>query len=126
MPVNPHDTYESPLAARNAGPEMLRLFSPRHKFSLWRRLWLELARAEQELGIPVYDSAAAMLAMHPLTTDYLPEPAKPAKTPFRTVCARCGRLIAYDPVRSGGTWADELGLLTCPAGMFGDNHEPSS
>jgi len=82
--------------------------------------------AEQELGIPVYGSAAAMLAMHPLTTDYLPEPAKPAKTPFRTVCARCGRLIAYDPVRSGGTWADELGLLTCPAGIFGDNHEPSS
>src|SRR5207342_1281006 len=25
--------------------------SPQHKFSLWRRLWLELARAERELGI---------------------------------------------------------------------------
>src|SRR5215212_11013003 len=46
-----HDTYESPLAARNAGPEMLRLFSPRHKFGLWRRLWLELARCERELGL---------------------------------------------------------------------------
>src|SRR5437763_14712834 len=45
------DTYESPLAARNASREMLRLFSPRHKFTLWRRLWLELARAERELGI---------------------------------------------------------------------------
>src|SRR6185295_10092058 len=30
---------------------MQRLFSPQHKFSLWRRLWLELARAERELGI---------------------------------------------------------------------------
>jgi len=30
---------------------MLRLFSPQHKFSLWRRLWLELARAERDLGI---------------------------------------------------------------------------
>jgi adenylosuccinate lyase len=47
----PHDTYESPLASRNASPEMLRLFSPQHKFSLWRRLWVELARAERELGI---------------------------------------------------------------------------
>src|SRR5215218_868137 len=44
-------TYESPLASRNASAEMLRLFSPRHKFGLWRRLWLELARAERELGL---------------------------------------------------------------------------
>src|SRR5437763_12802304 len=46
-----HDTYESPLASRNASREMLRLFSPQHKFGLWRRLWLELARAERELGV---------------------------------------------------------------------------
>src|SRR6201996_4774360 len=45
------DTYESPLAARNASPEMLRLFSAKHKFGLWRRLWLELARCERELGL---------------------------------------------------------------------------
>ena len=30
---------------------MLRLFSPQHKFGLWRRLWLELARCERELGL---------------------------------------------------------------------------
>lgn len=46
-----NDVYQSPLASRNAGPEMLRLFSPQHKFSLWRRLWLELARAQRELGL---------------------------------------------------------------------------
>lgn len=46
-----HDSYESPLASRNASREMLRLFSPQHKFGLWRRLWLELARCERELGI---------------------------------------------------------------------------
>ena len=45
------DTYESPLASRNASAEMLRLFSPRHKFGLWRRLWAELARAERESGV---------------------------------------------------------------------------
>ncbi|HEY2586159.1 MAG TPA: adenylosuccinate lyase [Tepidisphaeraceae bacterium] len=45
------DTYESPLASRNASAEMLRLFSPQHKFGLWRRLWLELAKAERELGL---------------------------------------------------------------------------
>ncbi len=46
-----YDTYESPLASRNASKEMLRLFSPQHKFGLWRQLWLELARAERELGV---------------------------------------------------------------------------
>src|SRR5882757_6179511 len=47
----PYDTYESPLASRNASPEMLRLFSPQYKFSLWRKLWVELARCQRELGI---------------------------------------------------------------------------
>lgn len=54
----PNDTYESPLASRNASPEMLRLFSPQHKFGLWRRLWLELARCEKKLGIKRISSAA--------------------------------------------------------------------
>jgi adenylosuccinate lyase len=56
------DTYESPLATRNASPEMLKLFSPRHKFGLWRRLWLELARCEKELGLDRI-SAEAMSQM---------------------------------------------------------------
>jgi adenylosuccinate lyase len=30
---------------------MLRLFSARHRFGLWRRLWVELARCERELGV---------------------------------------------------------------------------
>ena len=30
---------------------MLELFSPRYKFGLWRRLWLELARGQRELGL---------------------------------------------------------------------------
>ena len=46
-----HSTYESPLAARNASREMLRLFSPRFKFGRWRRLWLELAKCQRELGV---------------------------------------------------------------------------
>jgi adenylosuccinate lyase len=46
-----HNRYESPLASRNASPEMLQLFSPARKFSLWRKLWLELARTQRELGL---------------------------------------------------------------------------
>ena len=46
-----YDIYESPLVSRNASREMLRLFSPSYKFGLWRRLWLELARGQRELGL---------------------------------------------------------------------------
>ena len=48
-----YDTYTSPLAERNASPEMLRLWSPRHKFNTWRRIWLAVAEAQHELGLPV-------------------------------------------------------------------------
>jgi adenylosuccinate lyase len=46
-----YDIYQSPLASRNAGPEMLKLFSPRYRFALWRKLWVELARCQRELGL---------------------------------------------------------------------------
>ena len=48
-----HDSYESPLASRYASEYMLRLFSPRTRVETWRRLWLALARAERELGLPI-------------------------------------------------------------------------
>jgi adenylosuccinate lyase len=53
MPDSPpaHDRYESPLATRNASQEMVQLFSPARKVSLWRKLWLELARTQRELGL---------------------------------------------------------------------------
>src|SRR3954471_14246374 len=65
------DTYESPLAARNASKEMLRLFSPQHKFSLWRKLWLELARQERALGITrITDSALREMEAHLSDIDF--------------------------------------------------------
>ena len=51
--ISPYDTYTSPLATRNASEQMLRLWSPRHKFNTWRRIWLAVAEAQHELGLPV-------------------------------------------------------------------------
>ena len=48
-PTSPNDTYTSPLASRNASPEMLGLWSPRHKFNTWRRIWLAIAEAQHEV-----------------------------------------------------------------------------
>ncbi len=50
MPTN---TYESPLSSRYASPEMLYIFSADKKFTTWRRLWIALARAEMQLGLPI-------------------------------------------------------------------------
>lgn len=47
--TSPFDTYTSPLAERNASPEMLRRWSPRHKFNLWRRIWLAVAESQHEV-----------------------------------------------------------------------------
>jgi len=53
-----HDPgYLHPLADRYASPEMLEVFSAQHRFETWRRLWLALAEAEQEMGLPVSDDA---------------------------------------------------------------------
>jgi len=59
-----HDIYTSPLVERNASLEMARLFSPQTKFSTWRRLWLELARAQKALGLAITDEQIAEMAAH--------------------------------------------------------------
>jgi adenylosuccinate lyase len=51
--MNDYDSFQNPLSSRYASEEMLRLFSPQKKFSTWRRLWIALARAEKELGLPI-------------------------------------------------------------------------
>ncbi|MEQ9453671.1 MAG: adenylosuccinate lyase [Phycisphaeraceae bacterium] len=51
--MNLEDRYVSPLASRNASAAMQAVWSPRRKFTTWRRLWVVLAEAEHELGLPV-------------------------------------------------------------------------
>ncbi|MCA9238414.1 MAG: adenylosuccinate lyase [Planctomycetales bacterium] len=48
-----HDRYENPLNTRYASAEMSALWSAQRKHSTWRRLWVALAEAEAELGLPV-------------------------------------------------------------------------
>lgn len=58
------DEFENPLITRYASPAMRAIFSPRRKFSLWRRLWLELMRAERDLGLAIPAQAIAQLEQH--------------------------------------------------------------
>ena len=48
--------YENPLIERYASGEMAEIFSNHKKISTWRTLWVALAEAEQELGLPISDS----------------------------------------------------------------------
>ena len=56
--------YTSPLVERNASPEMAELFGARKKFSTWRRLWLELAKAEKKLGLNIRQNQIDQMARH--------------------------------------------------------------
>jgi adenylosuccinate lyase len=50
---SPHDRYASPLAGRYASAEMQSIWSNRRKFELWRTIWLAVAEAQHEMGLPV-------------------------------------------------------------------------
>jgi adenylosuccinate lyase len=43
---------------------MLELWSPAKRHGLWRRLWLALAEAERELGVPIPDDAIRQMRAH--------------------------------------------------------------
>ena len=47
------NVYENPLIRRYASKEMLEFFSPNRKFQTWRKLWITLAEAQNELGLPI-------------------------------------------------------------------------
>ncbi|KAJ9115795.1 adenylosuccinase ade13 [Naganishia onofrii] len=58
------DSYQTPLSSRYASKEMAHLFSNRMRFGTWRKLWLALAQAEKELGLPIPDEAIEQMKAH--------------------------------------------------------------
>ncbi len=58
------DVYESPLSSRYADKKMKYIFSPDKKFRTWRRLWIALAEAEMELGLPITQEQIDELKEH--------------------------------------------------------------
>ncbi len=59
-----HTVYTSPLVERVATKEMAELWGAQKKFSTWRRCWLALAEAEQELGLPITDAQLEAMRAH--------------------------------------------------------------
>jgi adenylosuccinate lyase len=55
------DSPQNPLHERYASREMARIFSARHRFETWRRLWIVLAESQAELGLPITEEQLAAL-----------------------------------------------------------------
>ena len=65
-----NNKYESPLSSRYASDYMLELFSSDTRYQTWRRLWVALAKAEMNLGLPITQEQVDELSAHIADIDY--------------------------------------------------------
>lgn len=65
-----NSSYKNPLIERYASEEMSQQFSPDMKFSTWRKLWIALAKVEQELGLNITDEQIETMSSHIYDIDY--------------------------------------------------------
>ena len=56
--------WQSPLSTRYASPAMQRLWGEPFRIGQWRRVWLALAEAEQELGLAIPEAALTEMRAH--------------------------------------------------------------
>ena len=64
------DVWENPLATRYASADMARLWSDRNRYRTWRQVWLALAEAEAELGLPISQAQLQQLRAHLEPVDF--------------------------------------------------------
>lgn len=102
-------TYTSPLSARYASRRMQELFSDETRYGTWRSLWLSLARAEREMGLPISSGQIEELAAHVSDID------------FETVRLRekevrhdvMAHIYAYGKAAPGAAGIIHLGATSC-------------
>ncbi|MBN2037263.1 MAG: adenylosuccinate lyase [Chitinispirillaceae bacterium] len=62
--------YQNPLLERYASAAMSFIFSPCFKFTTWRRLWIALAEAQKDLGLPITSEQITEMKAHIDDIDY--------------------------------------------------------
>ena len=103
------NNYESPFSARYASQYMTSLFSAQTRIETWRRLWVELARAESELGLPITAEQVADLEAHVTDVDF--DYAAEKEKEFRhDVMAH---IHAYGKVAPSAAGIIHLGATSC-------------
>ena len=101
--------YISPFSSRYASDYMSDLFSAQKRIETWRRLWVELARAESELGLPITREQVEALEKHisDIDFDYAAEKEKEFK---HDVMAH---IHAYGAVAPEAAGIIHLGATSC-------------
>ena len=101
--------YESPLSSRYASDYMLGLFSSDTRYQTWRKLWVALAKAESNLGLPVTKEQVEELQAHLTDIDY-DVVAKREKEVRHDVMAH---VYAYGQVAPSAAGIIHLGATSC-------------
>ena len=109
-----NDVYTSPLASRYASPYMLHLFSPDSRFQTWRRLWVALARAQHQLGLPITARQVQELEAHVTDIDYEVAAAREREVRHDVMA----HVYAYGKAAPSAAGILHLGATSC---YVGDN-----
>ena len=103
------DKYESPLSSRYASDYMLRLFSMDKRIQTWRQLWVALARAQHQLGLPVFAEQVRELEAHVSDIDYACASAREKEVRHDVMA----HVYAYGKVAPGAAGIIHLGATSC-------------
>ncbi|HEX72553.1 MAG TPA: adenylosuccinate lyase, partial [Candidatus Hydrogenedentes bacterium] len=101
--------YVSPLVERFATKPMIELWGAQRKFSTWRRCWVALAEAEQELGLPITDEQLAQMRAHVDDIDF----AKAEEYERKTRHDVMAHIHAYADVAPAARPIIHLGTTSC-------------
>ena len=110
------DKYESPLSSRYASEYMLKLFSADTRIQTWRKLWVALARAEHQLGLPVSAEQVAELEAHISDIDYACAAAREKEVRHDVMA----HVYAYGKAAPGAAGIIHLGATSCYVTDNGD------
>ena len=109
-----HDSYISPFSTRYASREMQYIFSEDNKFRTWRRLWVALAKAEREQGLPITEEQIRELESHPDDINYAEAMAREKECRHDVM----SHVYAYGLQCPGAKGIIHLGATSC---YVGDN-----
>ncbi len=108
------DRYVSPLSLRYASAAMQEIFSQDMKFRTWRRLWIALAEAEKELGLPITQAQIDELKSHADDINYEVAAAREKEVRHDVMA----HVYAYGQQCPGAKGIIHLGATSC---YVGDN-----
>ena len=101
--------YVSPFSSRYASDYMSELFSSEMRIKTWRKLWIALAKAENELGLPITEAQLTDLEEHIDDIDF--EYAAQKEKEFKhDVMAH---IHAYGKVAPSAAGVIHLGATSC-------------